>query len=203
MGVGSLSYLLGVLKLPPETLVHSFGGLLRTAHHRLDVDLKAAVQKLVDLPVIVVVIPARNKEASDRSVRTQYRVDGANGAAAARVSLARDAPDAEHAVDVVPDGPAQHAGVHVLVRRHGVVGQVVGHLELVVQHLTDVGVQPVDQGEAVILPTVVLPTTISKPLFIMGHFFRVNTDPGILQPDALSTCALNVGTGSPLLEKSL
>lgn len=83
-------------------------------------------------------------------------------------SFARDAPDAEHAVDVVPDGPAQHAGVHVLVRRHGVVGQVVGHLELVVQHLTDVGVQPVDQGEAVILPAVVLRRTKSKTLIETG-----------------------------------
>lgn len=50
------SHLLGVLKLPPETLIHSFGGLLRTAHHSLDVDLKAAVQELVDLPVVVVVV---------------------------------------------------------------------------------------------------------------------------------------------------
>lgn len=50
-------YLLGVLKLPPETLIHSFGGLLRAADHGLDVDLKAAVQKLIYLPVIIVIIP--------------------------------------------------------------------------------------------------------------------------------------------------
>lgn len=61
--VGSSSYLLGVLKLPPETFIHSFGGFLRTAHHRLDVDLKATVQKLVNLPVIIVVIPAENNRA--------------------------------------------------------------------------------------------------------------------------------------------
>lgn len=65
-------------------------------------------------------------------------------------------PDAKHAVNVVPDGPAQHGGVHVLVHGHGVVGQVVGHLELLIQQLTNIRVQTVHQGVAVVLPTVVL-----------------------------------------------
>lgn len=56
-GIRVSSHLLGVLKLPPETLIHSFGGFLRTTHHGLDVDLKASVQKLVYLPVIIVIIP--------------------------------------------------------------------------------------------------------------------------------------------------
>lgn len=71
-------------------------------------------------------------------------------------NVSGDSPDAEHAVDVVPDGPAQHTGVHILVCCHGVVGQIVGHLELLVQHLTNIRVQSVDQREAVILPAVVL-----------------------------------------------
>lgn len=54
-------HLLGVLKLPPETLIHSFGGLLRAAHHGLDINLKATVQKLVYLPVIIIVIPEGHK----------------------------------------------------------------------------------------------------------------------------------------------
>lgn len=57
---------------------------------------------------------------------------------------------------VVPDGPAQHAGVHVLVCSHGVVGQVVDHVKLLVQHLSDVRIESVDQREAMVLPTVVL-----------------------------------------------
>lgn len=65
-------------------------------------------------------------------------------------------PDAEHAVDVVPDSPAEHGGVHVFVHGHGVVGQVVGHLELLIQQLTNIRVQTVHQGVAVVLPTVVL-----------------------------------------------
>lgn len=56
------AHLLGVLKLPPETLIHSFGGLLRTTHHGLDIDLKASVQKLVYLPVIIVIIPEDGRE---------------------------------------------------------------------------------------------------------------------------------------------
>ena len=59
-------------------------------------------------------------------------------------------------MDVVPDGPAQHTGVNILVCCHGVVGQIVGHLELLVQHLTNIRVQSVDQGETVVLPAVVL-----------------------------------------------
>lgn len=51
------SHLLGVLKLPPETLIHSFGGLLRTTHDGLNIDLKATVQELVDLSIIIVIIP--------------------------------------------------------------------------------------------------------------------------------------------------
>lgn len=57
---------------------------------------------------------------------------------------------------VVPDGPTQHAGVHILVCCHGVVGQIVSHLELLVQHLANIGVQSVDQRETVVLPAVVL-----------------------------------------------
>lgn len=59
-------------------------------------------------------------------------------------------------MDVVPDGPAQHTGVHILVRCHGVVGQIVSHLELLIQHLTDIRIQSVDQREAMILPAVIL-----------------------------------------------
>lgn len=67
-----------------------------------------------------------------------------------------DPPDAEDAVHVIPDGAAQHGGVDPAVHGDGVVGQVVNHLELLVQQLPHVGVQPVDEGEAVVLPGVVL-----------------------------------------------
>lgn len=66
-------------------------------------------------------------------------------------------PDAEDAVDVVPDGPAQHGGVDAAVHGDGVVGEVVHHLELLVQQLPHVGVQAVDEGVAVVLPGVILP----------------------------------------------
>lgn len=60
-----MSHLLRVLELPPEALIHSFGGVLRTTHHGLDVDLKATVQQLVDLAVIVVVIPAVSRRGRE------------------------------------------------------------------------------------------------------------------------------------------
>lgn len=65
-------------------------------------------------------------------------------------------PDAEHALYVVPDSPSEARRVDFVVRTHGVVGQVVGHLELLVQEVTDVVVEPVDERVAVIVPGVVL-----------------------------------------------
>lgn len=50
-----------MLELPPETLIHSLGGLFRAAHHGLNVDLKATVQKLVYFPVIIVIIPGEQE----------------------------------------------------------------------------------------------------------------------------------------------
>lgn len=54
-------------------------------------------------------------------------------------------PDAEDAVDVVPDGPAEHGGVHAAVHGHGVVGEAIGRLELLIQQLSTLRVQPLDQ----------------------------------------------------------
>lgn len=81
---------------------------------------------------------------------------------ASALTLSCRSPDPEHAVNVVPDGSAQHTGVHILVRCHGVVGQVVGHLELLVQHLTNIGIQSVDQREAMILPAIILENSLKE-----------------------------------------
>lgn len=62
-------------------------------------------------------------------------------------------------MDVVPDGSAEHRRVYTLVRCHRVIGEIVCDLELLVQQLADIRVQPVHQGEAVVLPAVVLTTT--------------------------------------------
>lgn len=78
------------------------------------------------------------------------------GAAAGFGEQRRDPPDAEDAVHVIPDGAAQHGGVDAAVHGDGVVGQVVNDLELLIQQLPHVGVQPVDEGEAVVLPGVIL-----------------------------------------------
>lgn len=45
-------------EVSPEEAVHSAGGLLRVAGHRLDVNLEIPLQEFVHLPIIVVVIPA-------------------------------------------------------------------------------------------------------------------------------------------------
>lgn len=54
-------------------------------------------------------------------------------------------PDAEDTVDVVPDGPAKHRSVHSAVHSNGVVGEAIGHLELLVQQLSTLGVEPLNQ----------------------------------------------------------
>lgn len=66
-------------------------------------------------------------------------------------------PDAEDTVDVVPDGPAQHGGVHAAVHGDGVVRQVVDNLELLIQELPHLRVEAVDQRVAMVLPGVILP----------------------------------------------
>uniref|UniRef100_A0A0K8R7J8 Putative p53 regulated pa26 nuclear protein sestrin n=1 Tax=Ixodes ricinus TaxID=34613 RepID=A0A0K8R7J8_IXORI len=65
-------------------------------------------------------------------------------------------PDAVDALDVVPHRPTEHGRVHVRLATHGVVGQVVGDLELLVEQLSHIVVEPVDQGVAVVFPRVVL-----------------------------------------------
>ena len=65
-------------------------------------------------------------------------------------------PDAEHALYVVPDGATEARRVDLVVRAHGVVRQVVGRLELVVEEVANVVVQPVHQRVTMIVPRVVL-----------------------------------------------
>ena len=62
-------HLLRVLELPPEAFIHSLGGFLRAAHHGLNVDLKAAIQKLVDLPIVIVIISETESERKGGGVR--------------------------------------------------------------------------------------------------------------------------------------
>lgn len=54
-------------------------------------------------------------------------------------------PDAEHALYVIPDGPPEARRVNFVVRAHGVVSEVVGRLEFVVEQIADVVVEPIDQ----------------------------------------------------------
>lgn len=65
-------------------------------------------------------------------------------------------PDAEHAVYVVPNGPPEARRVDLAVGAHGVVGEVVGRLEFVVQQSAHVLVEGVHQGVAVSFPGEVL-----------------------------------------------
>lgn len=69
------SHLLRVLKLPPEALIHSSGGFLRTTHHGLDVDFKATVQKLVYLPIIIVIISERPTETGGKNREATFVPD--------------------------------------------------------------------------------------------------------------------------------
>ena len=53
--------------------------------------------------------------------------------------------DAEHALDVVPNGRAEAGRVNVLLRAHKIVRQLVHETELVVQQVANVIVQTVDE----------------------------------------------------------
>lgn len=60
-------YFFRVLKLSPEALVHPPGSLFGAADHGLDVDLEAPVQKLINLPVVIVVISDAGREGTTAS----------------------------------------------------------------------------------------------------------------------------------------
>ena len=64
--------------------------------------------------------------------------------------------DAEHALDVVPDGAPEARRIHVLDRTHRVVRQVVRQPELVIDQVAHVVVQPVDERKRVVVPRIVL-----------------------------------------------
>ena len=65
-------------------------------------------------------------------------------------------PDAEHALDVIPNGPPESGRVDVFFRAHRVVGEVVGEPEFVVHQVSDVVVEAVDEREGVVVPRIVL-----------------------------------------------
>lgn len=56
--------LLRVLELPPEAIIHSFGNLFRSAHDSFDINFKATIQQLVNLPVVIVIV-SYSKHAVD------------------------------------------------------------------------------------------------------------------------------------------
>lgn len=64
--------------------------------------------------------------------------------------------DAEHALNVVPNGPSETRRVHFAVRAHRVVRQVVGGLELIIKEVADVVVESVDERVTVVVPGIVL-----------------------------------------------
>lgn len=65
-------------------------------------------------------------------------------------------PDAKDTVDVVPDGPAEHGGIHTTMHGDGVIGEAVGYLELLIQQLPSLGVEPLDQRVAMVFPGIIL-----------------------------------------------
>lgn len=65
-------------------------------------------------------------------------------------------PDTEHALNVIPDRPSETGRVHLAVRAHRVIGEIVRRFEFVVEQITDVVVETVHQWITMIVPWVVL-----------------------------------------------
>ena len=65
-------------------------------------------------------------------------------------------PDAKDAVDVIPDGPAEHRGIYSTVHGDGVIGEAIGCLELLIQQLSTLRVEPLDQWIAMVFPGIIL-----------------------------------------------
>lgn len=54
-------------------------------------------------------------------------------------------PDTEHALNVIPDRPSETGRVHLAVRAHRVIGEIVRRFEFVVEQITDVVVETIHQ----------------------------------------------------------
>lgn len=59
-------YLLRVLELPPEAVIHSFGNLFRSANNSFDINFKATIQKLVNFTIVIVVISVKTQSGKNK-----------------------------------------------------------------------------------------------------------------------------------------
>lgn len=50
------TYLLRMFELPPEAIVHSICGPLRSTHYSFDINFKAAVQQLINFTIVVIIV---------------------------------------------------------------------------------------------------------------------------------------------------
>jgi len=65
-------------------------------------------------------------------------------------------PDAEHTLYVVPNRSSEARCIHLAVRAHGIIRQIVRSLKLVVQEIANIAVQTIHQRVTVIVPRVIL-----------------------------------------------
>jgi hypothetical protein len=123
----------------------------RLQNHQVHVNL-FAVLELPENPVVVLFRDAFRITTGALDERLQRPLQEMVDLAVVVVVVA----DPQQALDVIPDGPAKPRRVHVRATAHRVVRQVLCGLELVVQQIPHVVVQPIDQRVSVVVPRVVL-----------------------------------------------
>lgn len=173
-----VAYLFWMVELSPESGIHSKCCLLWMTGNSLDIHLHITFQQLVDLTVVIIIIPAHTQYPCNESecisslfyktfTTVNFKTDHVATTPAAKnlsgfrcwgvvLSLIWDWPDAIYAVYIVPESFPEGGGVHICVHGHGVICQCVHHLELLIQQLSHLSIQPVHEREAMVLPRVVL-----------------------------------------------
>ncbi len=154
------TYLFRVSEFPHEGFVVLLHNTLGVAGDGFDVRLEGALQQLVHLGVVIVIVPdaehtvdvVPNRAAEGRRVYVRVVAHPANrtGARAWAKSWHR-----------VRRGLNARIGITIHCLKSSkfcsrAVGQVAGDCELLVQQRADLRVQPVGEGEALVLPWVIL-----------------------------------------------
>jgi hypothetical protein len=123
-------------RLPPERAAPVAPSLARNLAHLF------AVLELPENPVVVLFCDAFRITTGALDERLQRPLQEMVDLAVVVVVVA----DPQQALDVIPDGPAKPRRVHVRATAHRVVRQVLCGLELVVQQIPHVVVQPGKEG---------------------------------------------------------
>lgn len=151
MGSSRLIYLLWVLELPPEFIIHLAVHSIRVTCHSLHIHFQASLQQMIHLTIIIIIISIRRQKNLKKQFKSKFWTTNF-----CKHTLQLSLPDSINALNIMPYSFTQFECIHSLMRGNCVICQVVSYLELVIQNLPHLWAQPVKQRITMTFPCVVL-----------------------------------------------